>query len=288
MNGYTLNKINWSDENRAPFTEETLSEFAAYAELIPGGFFIYYEKEPMEMLYVNHRMLDIFGCETLEEFQKLTGYTFRGMVHPDDFEMIQSSIDEQIANTDNKDLDYVEYRIIRKDGSIRWVDDYGHLVRSEEYGNLYYVFISDITEKKQAMQAVRELEREKYQQALILYESMMEQFYALADESLAVIRLNVSSGLVEDVRGKDLYDGDYVGASIYESAKVRWESLLIEGDRARYKEIFQVGKLLEKSKAGDGPTVFVAYCRRASGRQCFVKFSGTASIHPITGELLSC
>ena len=37
------------------------------------------------MLYVNHRTLDIFGCETLEQFKELTGYTFRGLVHPDDF-----------------------------------------------------------------------------------------------------------------------------------------------------------------------------------------------------------
>lgn len=281
-----MNKINLVDKNITDLTEEKLSEFAKYAEHIPGGFFIYYEEEPMEMIYVNHRMLDIFGCETLEEFKDLTGYTFRGMVHPDDFSVIQASIDEQIANTENKDLDYVEYRIIRKDGSVRWVDDFGHLVRSEEFGNLYYVFISDITEKKQAMQAVRELEQEKYQQALMLYESMLEQFHALADESLAVIRLNLSTRLVEEVRGKDLYDEDYVGGSIYENAKARLDSFLIEGDRERYKKLFQVDNLLAKSNSGDGPTVFVGYCRRASGRQCFVKFSGSASVHPITGDLI--
>ena len=97
-----MDKINLLKENMARFMEDLILDFAQYAELIPGGFFIYHEKEPMEMLYVNHRTLDIFGCETLEQFKELTGYTFRGLVHPDDFVTIQASIDEQIANEENK------------------------------------------------------------------------------------------------------------------------------------------------------------------------------------------
>ncbi len=278
--------MNFLKEKMARFTKEMIPEFAQYAEFVPGGFFIYCEKEPMEILYVNRRTLDIFGCANLEEFKELTGYTFRGMVHPEDFAVIQTSIDEQIANEDNKDLDYVEYRIIRKDGSVRWVDDYGHLARSKKYGNLYYVFISDITEKKQAMQAVRELEQEKYQQTLMLYENMLKQFNALADESLTVIRSNLTTGITEDVRGKDIFDVDYVGGAIRESQKVRVESFLIEGDREKYEEAFRIDKLLARNNAEEGPATFIGYCRRASGRQCFVKFSGTASVNPITGDTI--
>ncbi len=282
-----MDKINLQKENMERFTGEFLSEFAQYAERIPGGFFIYREEEPMEMLYVNYRTLDIFGCETLEQFKELTGYTFRGLVHPDDFEIIQASIDEQIANKENKDLDYVEYRIIRRDGSVRWVDDYGHLARSEEYGNLYYVFISDITEKKQAKQAVRELEREKYQHTLMLYESILKQFLALADESLTMIRLNLTKEVIEEVHGKDIYSVDYVGGSIHESKRVRVNSFLIEGDKQRYEKTFQIDNLLERNKFGKGPATFVGYCRRASGRQCFVKFSSIASINPMTGDTIT-
>lgn len=281
-----MNEMDLLKDNMSRFTMKMLAEFAQYAELIPGGFFVYREEEPMEMLYVNHRTLDIFGCENLDEFKELTGYTFRGLVHPEDFSVIQSSIDEQIADKDNKDLDYVEYRIIRKDGSVRWVDDYGHLARSEEYGNLYYVFISDITEKKQAMQAVRELEMEKHQQTIALYEDMLKQFNALADESLTMLRLNMTTGIIEEVRGKDIYDTDYVGGSIKESRKIRMESFLIDGDRERYEEAFRIEKMLKKSKSGEGSAAFVGYCRRASGRQCFVKFTGTASVNPVTGDTI--
>jgi PAS domain S-box-containing protein len=81
----------------------------------------------------------------LEEFKKLTGYTFPGIVHPDDLNEVQESILRQIE-TNHKNIDYVEYRIIRKDGSIRWVDDFGRLAHSENYGDVFYVFIRDITD----------------------------------------------------------------------------------------------------------------------------------------------
>ena len=44
---------------------------------MPGGFFIYRADEKEELLYVNDVMLEIFGCETLDEFKILTGNTFQ-------------------------------------------------------------------------------------------------------------------------------------------------------------------------------------------------------------------
>ena len=97
-------------------------------------------------------MFKIFGCETLEEFKELTGYTFKGMLYPDDYEKVSVSIVDQIEKSQGN-LDYVEYRIVRKDGKVRWLDDYGHYVNSDVYGGLFYVFISDITEKRVQMEA---------------------------------------------------------------------------------------------------------------------------------------
>ena len=93
-------------------------------EHMPGGFFIYLAGEGERLLYANRAVWQIFGCETLEEFKQHTGYTFRGMIHPDDYAQVSSSIVEQIEGSKN-DLDYVEYRIIRKDGEVRWLDDLG-------------------------------------------------------------------------------------------------------------------------------------------------------------------
>ena len=61
----------------------------------------------------------------------------------------------------------------------------------------------------------------------IIYEGMIEQFNTLADDSLAVFRTNITTGIIEEVRGRDLYYTDYAGGSIAESAKVRSDSFLV-------------------------------------------------------------
>ncbi len=127
--------------------EQTLSIIEEIGGHMPGGFFIYKAERPEELIYANKAVFDIFGCADLEEFRSLTGFTFRGMVHPEDYEGISSSIGQQIEK-DNEHMDYAEYRIIRKDGSVRWVDDYGHYSETKAYGGIYVVFISDITEKR--------------------------------------------------------------------------------------------------------------------------------------------
>ena len=144
---------------------EVLPMLKWVAEQVPGGFFVYSAKEPFDIFYVNSAVLDIYGCETIDEFKELTGYTFRGMVYPDDFNAIQESIETQIADPDNDRLDHVEYRITRKDGTVRWIDDYGHFATFPEHGDAFYVFISDITERRliqeEKLRMEMELDRQK-------------------------------------------------------------------------------------------------------------------------------
>ena len=132
--------------NTFELNEQTLSVIEEIGGHMPGGFFIYQAETPEKLLYVNKAAINIFGCADLEDFKELTGYTFKGMVHPDDYQRISDSIVQQIGT--NKDqMDYTEFRIIRKNGDVRWVDDYGHYAETKSYGGIYVVFISDITEK---------------------------------------------------------------------------------------------------------------------------------------------
>ena len=141
--------------------DETLKIIEQFGSQMPGGFFIYRADAGEQLLYANRALIEIYGCRSLEDFKQLTGYTFRGMLHPEDYDRISASISKQIgAGGDQKD--YVEYRIIRRDGEVRWVDDYGHYTETEAYGGIYYVFISDITEKKAETESkLRQQEMEK-------------------------------------------------------------------------------------------------------------------------------
>lgn len=149
-------------ENRNPYAA-SLEELKRIGEIIPGGFFVYRADGSQEILYVNRTVLDIFGCGTVEEFRELTGYTFRGLVHPEDYEKVQSWIERQNPNNANGNLDYADYRIIRRDGEVRRVDDYGRF--SQLSGGIYYVFITDITDRRRSQEehfrAQLELEKEK-------------------------------------------------------------------------------------------------------------------------------
>lgn len=115
-------------------------------ECLPGGFFTYYADGAEEIITFNKEVLKIYGCDTGEEFRTLTGNSFKGMVHPDDLELVESNIALQIQK--QNDLDYVEYRIVCRDGSEKYVRDYGRFVHSRDYGDIYCVFIHDITQNK--------------------------------------------------------------------------------------------------------------------------------------------
>lgn len=162
--------------------DETMHIVREIGRHMPGGFFIYRADGENELLYANNSVIRIFGCDSLDEFRALTGCTFRGMVHPDDYDKVASSIGEQIVSNDEQ-LDYVEYRIIRKDGAVRWVDDYGHYTETEAYGGIFYVFISDITKKHEQIisdiairQAVIEALSESYHTVWLITDIEAETF----------------------------------------------------------------------------------------------------------------
>ena len=108
--------------------------------MMPGGFFVYMNDETERIILANEALLDLFECNTMDEFVELTGNSFRGLVHKDDYERVNNEIKQQIAKS-NKNYDQVKYRIITKNGNIKKVVDYGHLVTKKYNDDVFYVFI---------------------------------------------------------------------------------------------------------------------------------------------------
>ncbi|NBJ91069.1 response regulator [bacterium 1xD42-62] len=140
---------------------------------MPGGFFIYRADGNEEIIYANEAILRIFNCDTMEEFKELTGNSFRGIVHPDDLDEVEKSIGEQITES-KYDLDYVEYRIIQKGGEIRWIEDYGHFTHSELYGDVFYVFVGDATEKRKRQEEEKRREQLELRNQIDAYDKKLE------------------------------------------------------------------------------------------------------------------
>lgn len=110
----------------------------------PGGMFRYLAEGPDTLDCVSAGMLSLFGCADTAAFSELTGDTFTGLVHPDDRERVLREIREQVAERND---DHVRYRILRADGEVRWVEDWGHLAADVEGRRWFYVTLMDITDQ---------------------------------------------------------------------------------------------------------------------------------------------
>ncbi len=114
-----------------------------YLDHLPGGVFVYKAEGKQEILYANKKTLEIFECESYQEFIRLTGGTFPGLVYPEDLERTQKTIQEQVKNPDVSTQDHVIYRVKTASGTLKELDDFGNLVHDEKLGPLYYVFIGN-------------------------------------------------------------------------------------------------------------------------------------------------
>jgi len=191
------------------FDEGTIPIIHQMTEGMPGGFFIYHADGDEELIYINSAVLRIFGCETEEEFRELTGFTFKGMVYHEDLEEIENSISQQITNS-VYDLDYVEYRIVQKDGSLRWIEDYGHFMHTEAYGDIFYVFIEDATERlKKRMTELEKINdelrntyaRESQYRKAILYDADIFLEINLTKNEFICASVQEANGQVHDLFG---------------------------------------------------------------------------------------
>ena len=113
----------------------------------PGGFITYKADGSQELIAVDKSVASIYRCDSVEDFREYVGNSFMGMVHPDDRERIEKEIWNQINSTEWK-MDYIKYRIVRKDGTIGYVSDFGHLEEGQENGGQFFqVFLLDVTEQ---------------------------------------------------------------------------------------------------------------------------------------------
>ena len=136
------------------------------------------EAETFRFLSVNRRYCEITGYDQDE----LLSMTVAEVTHPDDRLYDQERFDLTLANRQREHVS--EKRYLRKDGTVRWVDVRGRLMRDADTGRLRIVeIISDITERRLAEIALRESEGE-----LRLLNETLEQRVAQRTDEL--IRAN--------------------------------------------------------------------------------------------------
>lgn len=273
------------------FNEHTLPVIEQISEGMPGGFFIYHADGDEELIYINDAMLRIFGCDTREEFRELTGYTFRGIVHPEDIDKVEASIRSQIADS-REDLDYVEYRIIRKDGTVRWVEDYGHVVHTDTYGDLFYVFIEDATERMNRRMA----EIERVNEAL--YTAHLREDYfkkAILYNAVSFVEINLTrdefisaSVLNEEGQVQNLFT--YMGITPFEkySDFTRfWADFTETRELEEYRSFFDIERLIRCYENGEREQIYDSWVTDMYGRKRLSHYLFFLEKNEHTGDVIA-
>src|SRR6185437_10060907 len=107
-------------------------------------------KNGKETIYVSPRYEQVWG--RTREFLYAHPGSWAEAIHPDDQNFVRAAY-SAIASTKTYDA---EYRVVRPDGSIRWVHDRGSPVHDNS-GEMYRIVgvAEDITERKTAEEALR-------------------------------------------------------------------------------------------------------------------------------------
>jgi PAS domain S-box-containing protein len=107
-------------------------------------------------LYVSPQIEAILGVSAAEWVEHEG--PFAAHVHPDDIDRIVREEDEQLRRGDAY---FAEYRMLARGGRTVWVQDQATVVRGDDGAALYMRgFLLDITERKQAQEALRRTEAE--------------------------------------------------------------------------------------------------------------------------------
>ena len=139
--------------NAITLNESMLMAVNEVAESLPGGFFSCHAEGDFDIIAFNSELVSIYDCESVEEFRKFTQNKFSSLIYEEDFRAVIQQIKEQI--TPDNDVASIDFRIKTKKGNIKDVHTFGRYIHAERYGDIFYVFVNDITEENK-----RKLEEE--------------------------------------------------------------------------------------------------------------------------------
>ncbi|HMK03926.1 MAG TPA: PAS domain S-box protein [Ferruginibacter sp.] len=152
------NKLHWLttiiDISKKKKAEEKISEselrFRTLTSTAPVGIFETDEKG--QTTYVNETWLEYTGLS----FEEAMGDAWMSLIHPEDRDM---EVNTWYSKTERAEMSHSEYRIIDKNGRLRWINGKAVPVISKAGRITGYIgTITDVTERKLAMESLRQSE----------------------------------------------------------------------------------------------------------------------------------
>jgi PAS domain S-box-containing protein len=109
---------------------------------------------PLRMFFVNEAFAEMIGY-TVEEILAMSPRKVKELIHPSDQDLVIGRAEERLAGKAVPEK--YEYRMVKKDGSILWVEIFAHRIEYQGEPAVQAAYI-DITERKEAEAALQESE----------------------------------------------------------------------------------------------------------------------------------
>lgn len=227
------------NSNSGYSNEYLLRAVTEVGDSIPGGFLTYHADGNHEIISFNKEILKLYECESASEFREFVGNSFEGMVYPYDYKQVNQEIYSQISDTN--DINHVKYRIITVKGNIKYIDDYGRFVHTNKYGNIFYVYMNDITEIHE-----HHLETQKRNEVIQGLSHSFESIYLVDFET------NSMSKYAESPKYKTIMDYTRENNFSYDDVvNFLADNYVVEEEREKLKSVAlvkNVRKLFEKDE----------------------------------------
>ncbi|MEI6336234.1 MAG: PAS domain S-box protein [Methylococcaceae bacterium] len=174
-----LNKIDDDRKRLQDEREEALDRLHKIANQVPGLVYQYQLRTDGSACFpfASAAIRDIYRI-TAEDVREDAAKVF-ALVHPDDYDAVQTTIFESARNLTPW---CQEYRVKFDDGTIRWLFGDALPEREADGSTLWHGFITDITERKQAVQELRISEerlKESEAKLQLLLNSAAEAIYGI-------------------------------------------------------------------------------------------------------------
>jgi PAS domain S-box-containing protein len=155
---------------------------------IPGAVYRCACDEHWTMLWLSDEIEEISGYEAAD-FIESRVRTFASVIHPDDREQVERSVMDGVE----ADRPFtIEYRIVRRDGDVRWVLERGQAQEAGDGRRWLDGAIFDVTARRAAEQALRE--REIVEATLAEVRASRARILDAADRARREIERNLHDG----------------------------------------------------------------------------------------------
>ncbi|MEG0168357.1 MAG: PAS domain-containing protein, partial [Ruthenibacterium sp.] len=119
---------------------------------LPIGLLIARADSALTILFANQTFTQMLGYADEEEFLTALNGSSWAFVAPEDVQRLQDYAATRLGQTEAYEI---AYRVIRKDGSLIWVNQNSRHAPDENGDEIIYAYYTDITAQKQMEETIR-------------------------------------------------------------------------------------------------------------------------------------